>query len=59
MVMTGEHDPGSNTRMARLMHERIARSRLVIMPRLRHSVLTEAPALVASHLREFLGSARQ
>jgi (E)-2-((N-methylformamido)methylene)succinate hydrolase len=26
LVMTGEHDQGSNPRMARLMHERIAGS---------------------------------
>ena len=58
LVMTGEHDPGSNTRMARLMHDRIAGSRRVILPRLRHAVLTEAPGLVAKHLREFLDPAR-
>lgn len=57
LVMTGEHDPGSNTRMAQLMHDRIAGSQLVILPRLRHAILTEAPGLVAKHLREFLGAA--
>ena len=47
LIMTGEHDPGSNTRMARLMHDRIAGSTLAILPRLRRAVLTAAPGLVA------------
>ena len=54
LVMTGEHDQGSKPRMARLMHERIAGSVLHILPRLRHSILIEAPDQVSSILREFL-----
>ena len=54
LVMTGENDIGSNTRMARRMHEAISDSRLVILPELRHSVLMEAPDLIADHLLEFL-----
>lgn len=54
LVMTGEFDQGSNPRMARLMHERIAGSELHILPGLRHSILLEAPDLVAGHLRRFL-----
>lgn len=54
LVMTGESDIGSNTRMARRMHEAIAGSRLVILPELRHSVLMEAPDLIADHLLGFL-----
>ncbi|MBR0650171.1 alpha/beta fold hydrolase [Roseomonas terrae] len=54
LVMTGEFDQGSNPRMARLMHERIAGSELQILPGLRHSILLEAPDVVAGHLREFL-----
>lgn len=54
LVMTGENDIGSNTRMARRMHEAIAGSQLVILPELRHSVLMEAPDLIANHLLEFL-----
>ena len=54
LVMTGEFDQGSNTRMARLMHERIAGSELQILPGLRHSILLEAPELVAGHMRDFL-----
>jgi pimeloyl-ACP methyl ester carboxylesterase len=54
LVMTGEHDHGSNPRMARLMHERIVGSELSILPRLRHSILIEAPDLVSSILGDFL-----
>ena len=50
LVATGENDVGSNTRMARMMHERIKGSRLEILPRLRHSVLVEAPDVIAELL---------
>lgn|SRR5262245_36511061 len=50
LIVTGENDVGSNTRMARMMHERIAGSRLEILPRLRHSILVEAPEIVADLL---------
>ena len=54
LVMTGEHDPGSNVRMARLMHETISGSKLEILPDLRHSVLVESPQLIAEKLDSFL-----
>lgn len=54
LVMTGENDKGSNTRMARLMVDRIPHARLRILPGLRHSILIEAPETVAQHLTEFL-----
>ena len=57
LVVTGENDGGSTPRMARLMHERIAGSRLEILPGLRHSVLIEAPERVASLLQDFFSSA--
>jgi pimeloyl-ACP methyl ester carboxylesterase len=50
LVVTGENDIGSNTRMARFMHERIRQSTLTILPRLRHSLLVEAPEVVADLL---------
>lgn len=53
LVATGENDIGSNTRMARRMHEAIAGSKLVIFPELRHSVLMEAPELIADTLLDF------
>lgn len=56
LVVTGENDVGSNTRMARFMHEQIKDSELVILPELRHSVLVEAPDIIADLLLHFLGS---
>jgi (E)-2-((N-methylformamido)methylene)succinate hydrolase len=52
--MTGEHDQGSNPRMARLMHERINGSILRILPVQRRSILVEAPEIVAGALGDFL-----
>ena len=54
LITTGEFDIGSNPRMAALMHERIAGSRFVILPGLRHSLLVEAPEVVADLIRDFL-----
>lgn len=54
LVMTGEHDQGSNPRMARLMHGHIQGSVLRILPVLRHSILVEAPDVVANVLEDFL-----
>jgi pimeloyl-ACP methyl ester carboxylesterase len=54
LVMTGENDPGSSPRMSRLLHEKIARSQLRILPELRHSVLLEAPDQITGLLLEFL-----
>jgi (E)-2-((N-methylformamido)methylene)succinate hydrolase len=54
LVVTGERDQGSNPRMARLMHERIAGSTLRILPRLKHSILIEAPDQVSEVLGAFL-----
>lgn len=54
LVTTGEFDIGSNPRMATLMHERIADSQLMVLPGLRHSLLAEAPEVVANLIRRFL-----
>ncbi|HUI17631.1 MAG TPA: alpha/beta fold hydrolase [Alphaproteobacteria bacterium] len=54
LIATGENDLGSNPRMARLMHARIAGSRLEILPHLRHSILIEAPDAVAGLMAPFL-----
>jgi 3-oxoadipate enol-lactonase len=54
LIATGEHDQGSNTRMAEFMHREIAGSQLRILPGLRHSVLVEAPDQIAALLRDFL-----
>jgi pimeloyl-ACP methyl ester carboxylesterase len=56
LVATGEHDVGSNVRMARLMAERIAGARLHVFSGLRHAILNEAPAEVARVMGDFLAS---
>lgn len=53
LVMTGEHDLGSNPRMSELVHRRIRGSTLRILPGLKHSILVEAPHLVAGMLRPY------
>jgi (E)-2-((N-methylformamido)methylene)succinate hydrolase len=53
LVVTGEHDLGSNPRMARVIHAGIAGSELRILPRLRHSILVEAPRTVVALLEPF------
>lgn len=56
LIATGEHDIGSNTRMAKYMHEHISNSELYIFPGLKHSILVEAPAEVARLIDRFLTS---
>jgi 3-oxoadipate enol-lactonase len=58
LIVTGEHDVGSNTRMARMMHEQINGSRLEILPRLRHSLLVEAPDIIAGLLIDHFADCR-
>ncbi len=54
LVATGEDDPGSNVRMARFMHAAIPGSRLEIFSGLRHSILAEAPQVVAQAMLRFM-----
>ena len=54
LVATGEHDIGSNPRMARFISETIPDAKLKILPGLRHSILLQSPELVAGLLRGFL-----
>jgi (E)-2-((N-methylformamido)methylene)succinate hydrolase len=53
LVITGEQDLGSSPRMARFIQAGIAGSELRILPRLRHSILVEAPKVVAALLEPF------
>ncbi|MGE3150621.1 MAG: alpha/beta fold hydrolase, partial [Pseudorhodoplanes sp.] len=53
LVVTGEFDQGSNPRMSRLMAERIPDAELHILPKLRHSILIEAPQVIAPLLDNF------
>jgi len=58
LVITGEHDVGSNPRMANMMHEAIAGSQLVILPHLKHSILIEAPETVSTLISTFIAGKR-
>ena len=58
LIVTGEQDIGSSPRMARFMHQTIPGSQLRILPKLRHSLLLEAPDRVALLLRTFLTGER-
>ncbi|MEM7404184.1 MAG: alpha/beta fold hydrolase [Pseudomonadota bacterium] len=54
LVLTGENDGGCNPRLNRLIDAALPDSELVIVPELRHSILIEAPGLVAGHVGTFL-----
>jgi len=54
LIATGEEDVGSNPRMARYMHDRIPGSQLALFPGLRHSILIEAPDVVAKTINDFV-----
>lgn len=56
LIVTGENDKGSNPRMARFMHEKIAGSHVFILPKLRHSLLIEGPRQVLDVVEPFLRS---
>lgn len=59
LIVTGENDVGSSPRMARLLHERIAASKLVILPGLKHSLLIEAPNQISTLLLDFLSTEQE
>jgi 3-oxoadipate enol-lactonase len=54
LVLTGEQDGGCNPRLNREIAQAMPRAELVILPRLRHAILLEAPELVAPAVRDFL-----
>ncbi|MBY8976747.1 alpha/beta fold hydrolase [Rhodobacteraceae bacterium NNCM2] len=56
LIMTGENDIGSNPRMSRFIHAQIAGSELHILPRLKHSVLLEAPDQIGGLIEPFLAA---
>jgi len=56
LIIAGEHDKGSNPRMAQFMHEKIADSQLSILPKLRHALLIEGPRQVLDVVGPFLRS---
>ena len=54
LILTGEFAVGCDAGTARLMHERVAGSKLVVLEGLKNGILTEIPHVVAEKLREFL-----
>lgn len=56
LIITGEKDVGSNPRMSDFMHRHITGSELHILPRLKHSVLLEAPDKIGGLIEPFLAA---
>lgn len=54
LILTGENDGGCNPRLNRLINTALPDSELVILPKLKHSLLLEAGDVVASHLVNFI-----
>lgn len=54
LVLTGENDGGCNPRLNRFIDEQLLDSELVILPKLKHSILKEASAEVAEHVGRFI-----
>ena len=54
LVLTGEKDGACNPRLNRLIHNALPRSKLIILPGYKHSILLEGGAVVANHLIEFI-----
>lgn len=56
LAMTGECDAGSPPRMSKLIAGRVKNGRAVILPKLKHGVLLEAPGQIASQMENFIQS---
>jgi len=56
LIITGELDEGSTPAMSRALAERIAGSRLVIVPGVKHYIHIERPAAIASEVNAFLAA---
>lgn len=56
LVLTGELDGGCNPRLNEFIHSQLPDSELVILKRLKHSILAEAPDRVAAEIRRFIAS---
>lgn len=54
LVLTGEFDGGCPPRLNQLIAKALPHAQLVILPRLRHAILLEAPEQVAPHLLALL-----
>ena len=54
LLLTGEHDGGCSPKHNEIMANEIKDSKLVILPKYKHSFLIEAPDEVAESLIEFI-----
>jgi pimeloyl-ACP methyl ester carboxylesterase len=54
LAITGERDAGSPPRMSRLIADKVQNGRVIILPKLKHSVLLEAPDVIAGLLADFI-----
>ena len=54
LVLTGENDGGCNPRLNTLITSALPNSELVVLPRVKHAILLEAPDQVVSHLVRFI-----
>lgn len=54
LIMTGEHDVGSNPLMAKQMHEEIKNSELVIVKHMKHMLPVEDAATVNNFIQKFI-----
>jgi pimeloyl-ACP methyl ester carboxylesterase len=54
LVLTGEFDGGCPPRLNELIAKQLPNAELVVLPKLRHAILLEAPELVVPHLLKFL-----
>ncbi len=53
LIIAAQNDVGSPPVMSEKMHAAIADSHLIVLPRLKHSILLEVPDIVGGLLREF------
>lgn len=54
LVLTAEFDGGCSPRLNEQIHDALANSELVILPKFKHSILLETGPLVADHLIRFI-----
>lgn len=54
LIITGENDEGSTPAMSHALHERIAGSKLVIVPGVKHYIHVERPAAIAEEWSRFV-----
>jgi pimeloyl-ACP methyl ester carboxylesterase len=54
LVLTGENDGGCNPRLNKGIDSALPNSKLVILPNYKHSILIEAPNIVAATMLQFI-----